>query len=196
VSAGLNFSTPTNLIGNFSVCQKEIQLYSINPVAGATSYIWEYPPGWAPRSGLTSNSISLAPGSTGGRISVRAVNSCGQSGSISIIVNVVNLSTPPLAIVGSRSVCSGTSQTYSCEPVNGATSYIWNFPVGWQIMSGLNTNKITVIPNNTGGNISLRAVNSCGESPIINTQELPEGNYVLKIILPNSIKKIPFIRLH
>jgi gliding motility-associated-like protein len=170
VSAGGNFGALPNIIGNTSVCQKDIQLYSINPVAGATSYIWEYPPGWAPRSGLTSNSISLAPGSTGGRISVRAVNSCGQSGSASITVNVVNLSTPPLAIVGSRSVCSGTSQTYTCEPVNGATSYIWNFPVGWQITSGLNTNKITVVPNNTGGNISLRSVNSCGESPIINTQ--------------------------
>lgn len=188
VSTGGNFGTLTSINGNTSVCQKDIQLYSINPVVGATSYIWEYPPGWVPRSGLTSNNISLAPGNNGGRISVRAINSCGQSSSVSITVNVVNLSTPPLAIVGSRSVCSGTSQTYSCEPVNGATSYIWNFPVGWQIMSGLNTNKITVIPNNTGGNISLRAVNSCGESPIINTQVTINLNSLNTINLSGPIE--------
>lgn len=42
----------------------------------------------------------------------------------------------------------------------------------------------------------IRVGNIINKSPIINTQELPEGNYILKIILPNSIKKIPFIRLH
>jgi hypothetical protein len=68
----------------------------------------------------------------------------------------------PGLIVGNTTVASGSSQIYYVDNVAGATSYTWILPSGWSGTS--TTNAITATVGSTGGNISVRANNSCGSS--------------------------------
>ncbi|MCO5235263.1 MAG: gliding motility-associated C-terminal domain-containing protein [Chitinophagaceae bacterium] len=67
-----------------------------------------------------------------------------------------------LDISGYRDACTNTSTTYSIPALANST-YTWTVPPGWQIVSGDDTNIITVIPGNTGGIITAREVNSCAD---------------------------------
>jgi hypothetical protein len=80
------------------------------------------------------------------------------------LVQFCMLPTQPAAINGNIQVCAGTSQTYTVNPVPGATSYTWNLPSGWSGTS--TTNSITYTVGNTVGqfNISVFASNACGVS--------------------------------
>jgi hypothetical protein len=73
--------------------------------------------------------------------------------------------TPPAtpgAIAGNATTCSGSSVTYSIAAVPTATGYIWTLPSGW---SGTSTTaSITATAGSAGGNISVIATNSCGNS--------------------------------
>jgi len=55
------------------------QIYSINAVNGAASYVWSVPWGWSITGGQGTNSITVTTGSGGqnGNIQVNAVNGCG-----------------------------------------------------------------------------------------------------------------------
>ena len=107
--------------------------------------------------GGSSYTISTATGvthtqgsqSTNGQILITSIVSTGPA--------------TPGPITGTTSVCSGSSQTYSVSPVTGATSYIWTLPSGWSGSS--TTNSINATAGATGGNITVKATNSCGTSP-------------------------------
>jgi hypothetical protein len=81
---------------------------------------------------------------------------------VPISYQACTLPAQPGAISGSASVCDGISQTYSVSAVSGATSYIWTLPSGWTGIS--TTNSITVIPNSSGGSVSVKSSNACGSS--------------------------------
>ncbi|MDP1620784.1 MAG: T9SS type A sorting domain-containing protein [Bacteroidales bacterium] len=83
--------------------------------------------------------------------------------------NIVN----PGPVTGNASVCKGqTGVGYSVAPVTNATSYIWTVPSGATIISGNNTNSISVNYSlaAVSGNISVNGVNVCGNGP---TSQLP-----------------------
>lgn len=67
-----------------------------------------------------------------------------------------------LEISGYRDACTNTATTYSIPALANST-YTWTFPPGWTIVSGANTNIITVIPGAAGGMITAREVNSCAD---------------------------------
>ncbi len=169
---------PGIISGSNSVCQNSSQNYSVPSVTGATSYTWTLPSGWTGSS--TTNSITTTVGASGGTITVKANNSCGNSSSqdLSIIVNSIPQLPVPGAISGNSSVCQGSSQTYSINPVTTATSYTWTLPSGWSGSS--TTNSITTTVGAAGGIIAVKANNSCGSS----------SNYGLSIIV-NPIPEQP-----
>jgi uncharacterized protein (TIGR02145 family) len=69
------------------------------------------------------------------------------------------------AITGTATVCSGvTDLTYSVPELTGATDYEWDVPGDWEITDGANSNQITVTSGTGGGQISVLAKNSCGNS--------------------------------
>lgn len=73
----------------------------------------------------------------------------------------------PGVISGYTNQCSGnTSQTYSIASVTNATSYTWTVDTasGWVITAGQNSNSITVTVGTAAANVSVVAVNSCGNS--------------------------------
>ncbi|HJU45357.1 MAG TPA: gliding motility-associated C-terminal domain-containing protein [Chitinophagaceae bacterium] len=65
-----------------------------------------------------------------------------------------------LIISGPPDACINTSVTYSIPALAGAT-YNWQVPAGWSIVSGSNSNILTVIPGTTTGSIIAHEVNGC-----------------------------------
>lgn len=69
---------------------------------------------------------------------------------------------PPVGaqITGPTSVCEGSSNVYSIDVADVATSYIWTFPAGWTANS--TAPSIIATTGNTSGNIIVATTNSCG----------------------------------
>lgn len=149
---------PSSISGNSPVCAGSSNTYSVNAVAGATSYTWTLPNGWTGSS--TTNSITTTAGTSGGTITVVANNACGSSPVRTRNLSITPLPAQPSSISGLASVCQGSTQTYSVNAVSGATSYTWTLPNGWTGTS--TTNSITCTAGATGGTISVTANNACG----------------------------------
>lgn len=71
------------------------------------------------------------------------------------------------SISGTTTVCkNGTNYVYSVPAISNATGYVWTFPVGTAIVSGTNTNTITVnFPGSmsqSSGTVSVYGTNSNG----------------------------------
>ena len=162
VSVVTSPSQPSPIIGSSSVCAGSSQFYRISPVAGALSYTWTLPSGWTGTS--TAINIMTTAGTTSGTISVAANNSCGTGIAQTMAVTVNSIPVTPGTISGAVSVCVGSTQTYSIAPVNGATSYVWTRPSGWSGTS--TTNSITCVMGISSGNVTVKAANSCGSSPV------------------------------
>lgn len=154
---------PAAISGSTSICSGSANSYSVAPVGGATSYSWSVPGGWTGTS--TTNVIALIAGANSGTIAVMALNACGSSSVSLQTISVTTAPPAPLTINGKTSICSGTSNTYSIAPVNGATSYSWAAPPGW---TGTSTsNSISLTANTFGGTMSVTAINGCGASPAL-----------------------------
>jgi len=155
-------NAPGPISGLTTVCAGSVVTYCINAVTGATAYNWTLPGGWTGSS--TTTCITTTVGTTGGTITVDAVNSCGVSSVVTLTVSVIStLPVQPGPINGNATPCDSTVQTYFVVPVAGATSYIWTTPVGWTGTS--TTNSIVVNVMTVSGTISVAAVNACGSGP-------------------------------
>ncbi|MBK7966306.1 MAG: PKD domain-containing protein [Bacteroidetes bacterium] len=159
-------STPALISGlSEEVCAGTFNVtYSIAPVVGATSYNWTIPANTTLVGGQGTTFITLnfdALFKTGA-IKVSASNACGSSGLKSLTIR----STPkmPDLISGSASVCANqVGVGYSIPAVLGASSYTWKAPTG-SIITGQTTPSILVDYGTVGGNVKVKANNSCGSS--------------------------------
>ena len=70
----------------------------------------------------------------------------------------------PVAVFGPTSICSGTTDVFSCSPVAGAVSYSWTLPGGWSGSS--NTNSIPATAGSAGGVLTVCANSECGSGPL------------------------------
>ena len=77
---------PGAIAGGSLICPDVSLTYSIDPVAGATSYTWTLPPGWTGNS--SSTSIDVTTNGTGGILKVMASNDCGTSGERTLPVSI------------------------------------------------------------------------------------------------------------
>lgn len=151
---------PGAISGNNVVCNGTSNTYSISGVSGATSYTWTLPSGWSGTS--TTTSITAVANTNSGNITVVANNSCGASPSQTFAVTANTVPPQPAVISGSTPICFNSTNVYSINPVTTATSYTWTLPSGW---SGTSTStSISATSNATSGNISVVAVNACGNS--------------------------------
>lgn len=152
--------SPDTIYGPTSLCNGVNQIFSIDSVAGATSYAWVIPSGWSGSS--STSSINVTGGSVGGNIEVQASNICGTSASYLFYVNSIDIPNTPGSITGNTNVCSGLNENYSIANVTDATSYNWTLPAGW--VGSSNTNSIIATTGTTGGTITVNASNVCGTS--------------------------------
>ena len=153
-------------------------VYSVNPVAAASSYLWTVPVG-VTISENNGNSIKVlfSNNFNTGNITVQPVNNCGAGPVRSITVRRTSPSVPGL-ISGPTNACmympseanpSGLPATYRITKLPNTTSYNWTVPAGISITSHNSSLTEDYIVTNissgfVGGNIGVSAVNSCGIS--------------------------------
>jgi hypothetical protein len=83
-------SAPSSIAGNTTPFENAVgELYSINPVSGASSYTWTVPSGSTIASGQGTTSIIVNFGVTDGNVSVLAENYCGISSFTDLAVILV-----------------------------------------------------------------------------------------------------------
>lgn len=158
----------TAIAGPGGVCRNSTgQVFSVDPIPGATSYIWTLPAGASGSS--TSNSITLSFSSTyvTGNICVKAANSCVQGANFCRSVTYYSAKPgTPVAIIGSTPGVCGDARTYSVANVANATSYNWTAPANSTIVSGQGTNTVSVqfLAGFTTGSLSVTASNCVGAS--------------------------------
>jgi len=131
------------------------------------NYMWTASNGGHITGGTTGTTVTVdEPGTY--KLKVCRTNPSGAAccdSAMVTVTEVVSTLSDPTVINGPASVCQGASVTFSTPAVTGATSYTWTFPAGVTVTSGANTNSVTVLWNNTtGGNVCVKAVNSCGMS--------------------------------
>lgn len=105
------------------------------------------------------------------------------SGNESTRTAVVVTITPSVGSIGSisgpASIASNvTTATYSIASVTNATSYVWNLPLGMTITSSTgNVIQLSISSAFSGGNITVKAINSCTESSVrsfaVSRQNIP-----------------------
>jgi len=162
-----------NITGPATVCQGQNAVtYSVATIANATGYVWTVPAGATIVSGANTNSIIVNFSSTAasGNFTVYGTNNCGN-GTISPAFAVTVNSLPGAAgnITGPSIVNQGqTGVVYSVAAIANATGYVWTVPTGATIVSGANTNSITVNFSNTAvsGNFTVYGTNDCGNGTV------------------------------
>jgi len=166
-------ATPGTISGPSGACRNQTGVvFSITPIAGATSYIWTLPGGVSGSSTSSSITLSFSSIFSGGTLSVVAVNSCGNSlPSSTSLSRYTSAPSTPGAITGATHICGTQTGTYSVPPVANATSYTWSVvAVGGgtnAIISsgqGTNTVNITYPAGYVAALISVRATNCIGSS--------------------------------
>jgi hypothetical protein len=179
-------NTPGTIVGQtIGLCAagESSATYSINPVFGATGYSWTAPAGatinGSPTvfgANLTSVTVTFGSGFTSGNLSVKAFNYCGESAAKTLALKSVlaapgNIAGPTVGLCASGI----SSAVYSIAPVAGATAYTWTAPAGANIngsptITGANLTSVTVTFTSgfSAGNLSVKAVNYCGEGPAKN----------------------------
>jgi hypothetical protein len=169
-------TTPTSITGPAAICETGSQ-YIVAPVAGATSYNWTVPTGWAVLSGAGNDTVIIAPavGATTGSISAKAANACGESvNAASLNVTSVVVFSPSLGISGSGTVSHTTTgaitTNYTASPAT-YTSYIWTVTNG-TITAGAGTSSVTVTwnaapPQFPNAAITMKAISATCTSVVV-----------------------------
>jgi len=157
-------NTPGTIIGPAIICPDSIAGYSVPIVPNAISYSWTVPVGALILSGQNTPTITVRLATTGGTVSVISGNQCGISDPSVLDVTVTNTPSQPTIIQGPEEVCNEEKITFSVDPVPDATSYFWTVPADATILNGQNTDTINVQWGANGGNITVTALDDCGES--------------------------------
>jgi len=123
-------------------------------------------------AGQYTNNITVAyaTNAVSGPITVSGNNLCGDgSPSPGFNVTVNALPSAAGAITGTASVCAGSDGVaYSVATISGATGYAWTLPIGATIVTGANTNSITIdfAPGASSGSITVFGTSSCGNGTV------------------------------
>jgi PKD-like domain len=155
-------SQPTLAFTPAAPCSGDSVLYVINPVDGATSYVWTVSgSGWTGSS--TSDSIYITAGTGTGTVTVLAYNACGEGENR--VITIVPHALPPRPYLTVYSpACVGSPTAIFVASATGATGFSWvALDSGW---SGSST--ATSITANVGtgtGMIICTASNICGAGP-------------------------------
>jgi hypothetical protein len=157
--------TITKTGGRDKVCPGDSRTYFVTSVSGIT-YTWAVPTGATVSSGQGTSSIVVVYNSNFlqvGTITVSPSNGCGSGPASSIDVKR-KIPAMPGSISGPVSVCNGSVTTYSIVSVVSANSYIWTVPAGAAIQGAQTGTSISVLWGANGGNITVKAVNTCAVS--------------------------------
>jgi PKD repeat protein len=153
------------IAGDTTVCHGQAnRVYSIDPIANATSYIWTLPPGATGTSTGTNISVAFPSASTSGNISVKGANSCGTGSPTFKFIHVNPFPSAAGPIYGDILVCQNEEDLYyHIDEVSHATSYEWILPSGVEGQSNTNEIYLTFTVPSVCNLIEVKGVNDCGE---------------------------------
>ena len=170
--------------------------FTVPPIANASSYTWTVPSTIgtiASGKGTPGITVNFAPDAVSGSISVSGTG-CVNGTASTLAVGVAIKPGPAGAISGSHTFSAGTTgAVYTVDSIAHATNYNWTLPAGATIVSGANTDSITVDFGTTavGGNISVYGSNfsSCpnGATSPEFTLIIPEKTFGLSPVPSNGI---------
>ncbi len=120
--------------------------------------------------GCQGNSKGAGGGGGGGSSYIGGVTSSItadgiRSGNGVVIITYSNPVVAPTLLSPAATICSNTNVNYQCNAVNNASSYNWSATGGLTIVSGQGTNTVSVKSLGSGGNLSVIANTSCGNTP-------------------------------
>jgi hypothetical protein len=121
-------STPGNagiISGPGQVCRGGSgYVYTVNPIANATSYIWNYSGSGAIITG-TGNTVTIdfTQSATGGNLTVAGTNGCATGAYSSNYAIVTNPSPAASIIPANPSICSGVDLTINATATGGTSPY-------------------------------------------------------------------------
>ena len=173
---------PTNaaaISGITTVCQGQSNVtYTVPANTNATSYIWSLPNGDIDTTVSNNISFSYSTSSLSGNITVKGSNDCGVGIASSLTITVNPLIGIADLITGSTTICPNQNNLiYSVPAITNATSYLWTLPSGATGSSTTNSITVNYSALAISGNITVKGINSCGESNIsslfINVSPLP-----------------------
>jgi PKD repeat protein len=153
------------------VCQGGTATYSIPAISGVSHYVWTLPDGSVVTGGRQLT-VSYGVDAQSGRLSVFAVNSCGDGP-----VQYLDITVEPLPdanagiIIGPEDICQGSKGVvFTVSGNRYADSYIWEVPATW-LVTGQGTDRITVdLPDDLeyfNGYIKVIARNNCGDAVVV-----------------------------
>lgn len=161
-------AAPGPVTGSQIVCAGDTVAYSIVEVSGGTTYSWSVIPPADSIIGNGTPNITIIWGNTSGEIQVLAGNDCGNNPVPSMLPVTVN--NPPATlnpITGPDTLCINTSATFTTSILGPPDTYSWTVPADATITSGQGTNSIGVNWGATAGDVTVYAMNGCGETPVI-----------------------------
>jgi hypothetical protein len=196
---GCDATTPTNyavtvftvpvpqISGENEVCEGTTGVaYSTEP--NNENYVWVVSAGGIITSGAGTNAITVNWIGNGNQtVSVDYTNSQGCEAIEPTVYNVSVNQQPAAAgvVTGTTPICAGTTGViYSVLSIANATSYVWTVPPGATIVSGAETNSITVdfVSTASSGVIKVYGSNDCG-----NGISSPDFNLVVNPIPPTPV---------
>ncbi|HRY33358.1 MAG TPA: hypothetical protein P5531_10365 [Bacteroidales bacterium] len=170
---------PAGIIsGPDTVCQGQSAIYSVGEISGASSYIWELPPGASGQSNGNSITVAFGDEALTGYISVSGINACGQGTASQSGIHVNPLPSAPTSISGPVNVCQGQIVTYNIAPISYVQDYLWTVPPGFDVLSAnSNTLQVSINTSAMSGIIRVKGTNACGVGPessiLVNVSPLP-----------------------
>ena len=164
--------TAGNITGTTAICAGIQGVdYSTSVISNAVSYAWTLPAGAtiASGDGTPNIKVNFAANASSGDIAVHGTNACNNGAASSLAITVTKYPDAAGVITGERQLGRGTTgATYSVSPIANATSYTWSLPPGANIVSGANTNSITVdfSINAASGFITVYGSNTCARGAV------------------------------
>lgn len=160
-------SIPANagtISGPTNVCQgQNSYIYSVPPIANATSYIWTLPSGATGTSTTNIINVSFGTSATSGIISVKGHSTCGNGTTSTFSITVNPIPGNAGVISGLTNVCKGqTSVVYNVPIISNATTYLWTLPTGATGSSTTNTISVNYGSSAVSGVITVKGYNNCG----------------------------------
>lgn len=178
-------NTPGTITPSATACSGNTVQFSIVAVPNAISYTWTKPPGWSGTSGTNSINITLNAVSDTLRVVANGAGGC-NSAQQKLYVAISTTPAAPVSLLGSTTVCNGTTELYRVSKVTGATSYQWTYPSGWSGSTVTTDTFVYASVGSSSGTLSAKASSNMG---CLSTAK-STGNITVSTVIPQTPSSI------
>ena len=140
-------SNAGTITGSTSVCDGDVEVYSIDAVSGASSYTWTIPTGASGTSTTNSISVDFSGSNSGEDVTVTPISTCANGAANNKTITVNGIPNGTIDVGGASTICNGTSTSLDFDLTTGNNT-------GWQLTYNDGGSPLT-IAGITGGTKSI-----------------------------------------